>query len=238
MYATGSAITYGSTGWCNNKNSYQTTASGSGGPSGCATGTPIQFGVVGNSCKGWAKPSYQAGAFGNPADGVRDIPDVSLFSSNGWWGHFYLFCDSDGGGCAAGQPQNWAGAGGTSFASPIMAGIMALVEQKVGAKQGNANTVLYQLAAAEYGASGNANCNSSKSGGPSATCVFYDVTAGDLDVNCVGMQNCYLPSGNVGVLSTSDTSYKPAYGTNAGWDFSTGLGTVNGANLVNAWPHS
>ena len=98
--------------------------------------------------------------------------------SNGWWGHFYLFCDSDGGGCAAGQPQNWAGAGGTSFASPIMAGIMALVEQKVGAKQGNANTVLYQLAAAEYGASGNANCNSSKSGGLSATCVFYDVTLG------------------------------------------------------------
>ena len=234
-YATGSAVTYGSSGYCN-QGGYRSTVSGSGGPSGCATGTPIQYGVVGNSCKGWAKPSYQAGLYGNPVDGVRDLPDVSLFASSGWWGHFYLFCDSSDGGCTPGQPQNWDGAGGTSFASPIMAGMMALIEQKVGSKQGNANTVFYKLAATEYGTSGNANCNSSKGAGVASTCVFYDVTAGDIDVDCVGTHNCYMPSGRYGVLSTSSTSYKPAYGTNAGWDFSTGLGTVNATNLVNAWP--
>ena len=27
---------------------------------------------------------------GNPSDGVRDIPDVSLFAANGVWGHFYV----------------------------------------------------------------------------------------------------------------------------------------------------
>lgn len=31
-------------------------------------------------------------------------------------------------------------------------------------------------------------------------CVFYDVTQGDIDVNCNGSVNWYLPSGNTGVL--------------------------------------
>ncbi|MDE2184061.1 MAG: S8/S53 family peptidase [Alphaproteobacteria bacterium] len=233
-FATGSPITYGATGYCNT-GGYLTTASGSGGPSGCATGTPIQLGVVGNSCQGWAKPSWQAGAFGNPADGVRDLPDVSLFASNGWWGHFYLFCDSNGGGCTAGQPQAWYGAGGTSFSSPILAGIMALVEQKTASRQGNANVVFYRLAASEYGSSGNAHCNSSLGASVSSSCIFYDVSAGDMDVNTIGQNNSYLPSGKNGVLSTSRTSYRPAYGTTGGWDFATGLGTVNANNLVNAW---
>lgn len=235
LFETGSAVTYGSNGFCN-KGGYLTTGSGSGGPSGCATGTPTILGVVSNSCKGWPKPSYQSGLFGNPSDGVRDIPDVSLYASNGWWGHYYIFCDSDGGGCTPGQPQNWAGAGGTSFASPIMAGILALVEQKVGSKQGNANVVFYQLANSEYGKSGNANCNSSKGAGVSSSCVFYDVTMGDMDVNCTGANSCYLPSGINGVLSTSDKAYNPAYGTSSGWDFATGIGTVNVNNLVKAWP--
>ena len=56
-----------------------------------------------------------------------------------------------------------------------------------------------------------------------------------MDVNCTGTHNCYLPSGRNGVLSTSTTSYKPAYGTTTGWDFATGIGTVNAANLVNNW---
>jgi hypothetical protein len=37
------------------------------------------------------------------------------------------------------------------------------------------------------------------------------------------------------VLSTSNTAYAPAYGTTVGWDFATGIGTVNAANLVNDW---
>jgi hypothetical protein len=34
------------------------------------------------------------------------------------------------------------------------------------------------------------------------------------------------------VLSTSTTSYQPAYKTGTGWDFATGIGTVNAYNLV------
>ncbi|MBV8157915.1 MAG: hypothetical protein JO278_09665, partial [Dyella sp.] len=147
--ASGYSTPYGTNGFCNSatgKAYYLTTASGSGGPSGCATGTASTSGVVSGSCKGTAKPSWQSGFLGNPADGVRDIPDVSLFAANGVWGHYYVYCYSNtaGGGVACtGAPSGWAGAGGTSFASPIMAGIQALVNQKIGASVGNPNPTLY-----------------------------------------------------------------------------------------------
>ncbi|MGA2966194.1 MAG: protease pro-enzyme activation domain-containing protein [Terriglobales bacterium] len=241
----GNSQTYGSTGFCNSGSgvNFVTTASGSGGPSGCATGTPTVSGVVSGTCAGYAKPSWQSGSsltggipvYGMPSDGVRDIPDVSLFAANGVWGHYYPFCDSDGGGCT-GTPDNWDGAGGTSFSSPIMAGIQALVNQKAGGPQGNPNPIYYQLAATEYGASGDTACNSTLGNTAGSSCIFYDVTQGDMDVNCTGTYDCYLPSGTYGVLSTSDSAYDMAYGTTTGWDFATGIGTVNAANLVNAWP--
>src|SRR5437660_784737 len=116
-----------------------------------------------------------------------------------------------------------------------MAGIQALVNQKTGQRQGNPNPVYYQLAAAEYNL-GTSSCNSANGNGVASTCIFYDITQGDIDVNCAGSNNCYLPSGTRGVLSTVDNSYSPAYGTTTGWDFSTGIGSVNAANLVNNWP--
>jgi subtilase family serine protease len=238
----GFATTYGSSGFCNSttgKDDFLTTGAGSGGPSGCATGAASTSGVVSGTCKGYAKPSWQTGVIGIPADGVRDLPDVSMFASNGLWGHYYVFCWSDtreGGTACTGAPSGWSGAGGTSFASPILAGIQALVNQKQGARQGNPNPVYYQLAATEYGASGSTTCNSTNGNTVASTCIFYDVTKGDMDVNCTGTHNCYLPSGTNGVLSTSDSSYLKAYGTTTGWDFATGIGTVNAANLVNNWP--
>ena len=65
-----------------------------------------------------------------------------------------------GGVSCTGTPDSWTGAGGTSFASPIMAGIQALVNQKTGDRQGNPNPVYYSLAAKEYGANGSNACNS------------------------------------------------------------------------------
>ena len=238
--ASGYSTTYGSSGFCNSstgKEYYLTTASGSGGPSGCATGTASTSGVVSGTCKGYAKPSWQS-LVGNPADGVRDMPDVSLFAANGVWGHYYVYCDSDtqdGGVACTGAPSGWSGAGGTSFASPIVAAVQALVNQKQGAKQGNPNPTYYKLAAAEYGSGGSATCNSSKGNTVGTSCTFYDVTLGDMDVDCTGTHNCYKPSGTYGVLSTSNTTYSKAYGTGTGWDFATGIGTLNAANLVNNW---
>jgi subtilase family serine protease len=238
----GYSTAYGSNGFCNSVTGqffFQSIVSGGGGPSGCATGAPNIAGVVGGTCQGWPKPSWQS-VLGNPGDGVRDTPDISLFAANGLWNHYYIFCWSDtanGGAACTGDPSGWPGAGGTSFASPVMAGIQALVNQKAGGRQGNPNPVYYNLAAAEYGQNGSGSCNSSLGNAISSSCIFYDVTQGDIDVDCTGSNNCYTPSGSEGVLSTSTSNYHIAYGSTIGWDFASGIGTVNTYNLVNNWPH-
>jgi hypothetical protein len=232
----GFGATYGSSGLCNSFDASNygllNIGAGSGGPSSCATGS-------GGTCQGWPKPSWQRGFLGNPADGVRDLPDVSLFAANGVWGHHYVFCFSDpqnGGTPCTGAPSGWSGGGGTSFASPIWAGIQALVNQYAGGPQGNPNYRYYQLAAVEYGASGSSSCNASNGNTVGSSCLFYDVTLGDNDVPCQsGSPNCYDPSGTYGVLSTSTSSYAPAFNTQPGWDFATGIGTVNVYNLVTNW---
>ena len=51
--------------------------------------------------------------------------------------------------CTAKNDALLVGGGGTSFASPAMAGIQALIDQKYG-RQGNANYVYYALAAKQF----------------------------------------------------------------------------------------
>lgn len=238
QFVTGSPVTYGATGFCNSATGkgFLSTAGGGGGPSGCATGKPKKQGVVGGTCAGYPKPAWQTGVPGIPSDGVRDLPDVSLFAANGVWSHYFVFCYSNpsfGGVPCGPDPSKWAGAGGTSFSAPIWAGFLALVNQVHGA-QGNPNPVLYSLAAGGYGGGGVANCNSSNGTGQNAGCIFHDVTLGDIIPNCTGTVNCYRPSGKNGVLSRSNSSYLPAWKTTTGYDLATGIGTVDVNNLVNA----
>jgi subtilase family serine protease len=250
----GYSTVYGSAGFCGSatakNDSLLEVVAGSGGPSGCATGNPASTGVVGGTCGGYAKPSWQADIAGIPADGVRDIPDVSLFAADGLWGHYYVDCWSDvrnGGASCAGVPSTWDGGGGTSYSTPILAGIQALVNQKNGGAQGNPNYVYYKLAAA-----GSESFCDSEAPGPG--CIFHNVTKGDIDVNCGGAAECFgaaqsTPAGGGrglrggfsstvsynGALSTSATSLAPAYQAVAGWNFATGLGSVDASNLVNNW---
>lgn len=242
----GYGVPFGANGFCNSttgKKYFLTTASGSGGPSGCAfgeTSPKANTPAVSGSCQGYSKPFYQSGVFGNPNDNVRDLPDVSLFAANGVFGHYYVFCFSDPtpgvyGAPCTGNPANWSGAGGTSFAAPIVAGIQALVNQSQGTPQGNPNYVYYALANQEFGATGKNSCVSTLGNGIDSSCVFHDVAEGDMDVNCLGKFNCYTPSGTNGVLSLTDKAYAKAYNSKIGWDFATGIGTVNVDNLVNDW---
>ena len=206
--------------------------------------------MISGTCTGWPKPSWQSGFLGNPADTVRDLPDVSMFASFGPWRHAYAICYSDtpsrtanrGHGVRRQHGANWStGWGGTSFGSPIWAGIQALINQYTGSTQGNPNPVLYTLAAAEYGSSGSSACNSSNGNAVSASCIFYDVTAGDMVAPCTSnpstgnYYSCYRPSGTYGVMSTNPGAYAPAFATNVGWDFATGIGTVNVYNLITNW---
>ncbi|HTS56693.1 MAG TPA: hypothetical protein VMH03_04045 [Terriglobales bacterium] len=69
------------------------------------------------------------------------------------------------------------------------------------------------LTAIEYGTSGASASNSTSGASVGSTCTFYDVTLGDMDVNCLGSHNCLLDGATDGVLSASDSSYAPAYGT-------------------------
>jgi len=213
----GFSTPYGSTGFCNSSAgaNFLSTGAGSGGPSGCATGAgnATYAYVEDTTCKGYAKPSWQSGIFGNPADGVRDVPDVSLFASNGVWGHYIIICASDsssGGVPCTGAPSTWFGVGGTSASSPAMAAIQALVDQKWGIRAGNPNPTYYSIAKTEFGKSGNSACYSiNETKGNS--CVFNDITQGDNDINCryngtAFEADCYRPSGTNGALGTQAIS--------------------------------
>jgi hypothetical protein len=122
---------------------------------------------------------------------------------------------------------------------------MALVNQKTGQRQGNANYVLYPLAA-QSGAS----CASTSVMAPTANsskCIFYDIQVGNNSVACVGSSpncsNTSTASGQYGILVVDglsatyppDTATTPAWPTSGGYDLATGLGTMNAANLVNNW---
>ncbi|MBZ5503483.1 MAG: Ig-like domain repeat protein, partial [Acidobacteriia bacterium] len=183
------------------------TIGGSGGKSSCINGN----GTTLSSCtQGYAKPTWQTGT-GVPPDSLRDIPDVSLFAADGLNGNFYIICESDATGGAPCSSSNFLGVGGTSASTPSFAGIMALVNQKTAARQGNANYILYKLAAST----------------PSA---FHDVTTGTIAMPCAkGTLNCTVntSSDQYGVLS--------GYATTTGYDLATGLGTIDATNLVNAW---
>ena len=220
----GFAAPYGSSGYCNNSQFAPpvTTVAGGGGPSGCATGSgnATYLYVEDTSCAGYAKPSWQKGTFGNPQDGVRDIPDVSLFAANGYWGHFITICASDpgsGGVPCTGAPSTWYGVGGTSASSPMMAAIQALINENWGIRTGNPNPVYYEIAQGEFGSTGNSSCYSINQPPPSGqggvqpqgppACPFYDITQGDNDVDCEYdgsnfKADCYLPSGTYGALGT------------------------------------
>lgn len=201
------------------------TVGGSGGVSGCTSSN----GQTVSSCSGgYAKPSWQTGP-GVPNDGKRDLPDMSLFAGDGTIQNFYVVCESDqdsgGVACNLGSPfQDFLGVGGTSVSAQAFAGIMALVDEHVGSRQGNADPVLYALA------SGQTASKCDATGSPKGTCVFLDVTSGTNAMPCVqGSPNCTVNSSGdaVGVL----TGYSAA----TGYDLATGLGSVNATNLVNSF---
>jgi subtilase family serine protease len=192
----------------------------------------------------YSKPSWQAGTPGNPNDGKRDLPDISLFASNGFWDHAILFCMSDP--SEGGVPCNYAvpldaffnSAGGTSFTAPQFASIQALINQKAGGRQGNPDPIYYHLARNQCSSSYElAACNATKGNSVSPSCIFHDITVGNNDVPCYGPVNCFDPSpADYGVLSTSDKHLEVAYPAHTAWDFTTGLGSVNVTNVVKNWP--
>jgi pseudomonalisin len=114
----------------------------------CPSGTtPSLAAGSGGASVLFPKPPWQSGVAGIPSDKARDLPDVSLNASVGHDPYLIclrLSCEVN----SQGQ-ISLALVGGTSASAPSFAGIMALVNQKTGVKQGQANYVLYRLASQE-----------------------------------------------------------------------------------------
>lgn len=169
-----------------------------------------------------SKPSWQKGVPGIPSDNARDVPDVSLFSSPQFVP--YIYCTSDTSGWSNGQVASCNSgfrdssttdltlAGGTSFATPIFAGMVAILNQEKGytSGQGLLNPTLYTLA----------------SNSATYATAFHDVTSGNNECpSSLGLTFC----------SGSATSH---YAAGTGYDQATGLGSVDLNNLATAWPAS
>jgi subtilase family serine protease len=131
----------------------------------------------------FSKPSWQAG-IGVPNDNARDVPDISL--NAGLTSDGYLICSQ--GSCVNGYraaDSTLTVVGGTSAGTPAFAGIVALLNQLTGTRQGNVNPRLYQLAAASSDAfhdiaSGNnmVPCTAGSTGCPNGGQIGYSATAG------------------------------------------------------------
>ena len=152
----------------------------------------------------FTKPPYQTGT-GVPNDFSRDVPDVALTASVAH--DAYLFCEA--GSCTNGFRDSSSYlniVGGTSASTPSLAGIFALLEQKIQSRVGNANPIIYGLANSTY-----------------YSTVFNDVTVGTNASPCrAGSTNC-PNGGTIGFPAT------------VGYDQATGWGSVNAANLVADW---
>jgi hypothetical protein len=163
------------------------------------------------------RPSWQAGVPGIPSGTKRLVPDIAFYSSSALPG--YLYCSSDTsvwqtgqtGSCTNGFRESSSNqfltvAGGTSFATPIFAGMVALLNDsaKYASGSGEINSTLYTLA------------------GNSATyaTVFHDVTSGN--------NNC--------TAASTTCAATTGFSAGTGYDEVTGLGSIDVNALATVWP--
>jgi len=153
----------------------------------------------------YTKPSWQV-CTGVPTANHRYIPDWSFTaaSHDGYLvetqGALYLI-------------------GGTSASSPSSAGVMALICQKTGSRQGNANTRIYQLANAQYASGGAVIFHDTTSGNNSVpgltgfSCTTgYDEVTGVGSVDVGALANNWAASTPDFSISASPTSVSAAQG--------------------------
>jgi subtilase family serine protease len=161
------------------------------------------------------RPSWQAGVLGLSSGTNRLVPDLSLDASPA--NAPYLFCSSDAktgvtGSCSHGfraaDGSHLTAAGGTSFGAPVFAGMLALVEQKLGASGlGVVAPTLYRLA----------------SDSTTYASAFHDVTLGGN--GCAPGSGCPPAGGS-------------SYAAGTGYDMASGLGSVDLFSLLATWPAS
>jgi subtilase family serine protease len=185
---------------------------------GPSNGNPGMLGSTGGGVSVLtARPSWQTGVPGIPSGNFRLVPDISLTASPNNAG--YLYCSSDPGtgvvgSCSNGfrdvNTVNLTVAGGTSFDTPIFAGLVAIINEKENSiGQGVVSPTLYSLA----------------SNSTTYASAFHDITSGNNNCSAAGSTLC----------SGSGLTNYPA-GT--GYDLASGLGSIDFHKLLSAWPVS
>jgi hypothetical protein len=163
-----------------------------------------------------ATPAWQQSIAGVPAANAgRYTPDVA-FSASGHDGYFGCFA-AGGGNCIVSNGSIYfTGFAGTSAAAPSMAGIAAMLDQSMSVAQDNLNPGIYQMSM----------------GAPSA---FHDVTpassgVGTCDINTPSICNNSIPG------PSSLSGGQAGYLVGTGFDEVTGLGSLDVATFINAYP--
>jgi len=167
----------------------------------------------------YSRPSWQTGVPGIPVGSARVVPDISFEASVGNPGYVVCTDDPELGGdstdCATANTPfrnssgNYILSGGTSFSAPIFAGLVATLNAYEQSNgQGNLNPELYSLAAQPA----------------TYASVFHDIMIGT--TACLSGQPECGAAGQSGFVATP------------GYDQATGLGSVDFAQLVAAWPVS
>jgi len=162
-----------------------------------------------------ATPSWQKGTGVPSARAGRYTPDISFTASahDGYFGCMAAL----GYGCSVNSEGEFYFAYfyGTSAAAPDMAGVAALLDQKLGAKQGNINSALYSMAA-------------------SAPSAFHDVT-----VSSSGVKECsiHTPSMcNNSIPGPFNLSGGQAgFAVGIGYDEVAGLGSLNVSKFISGF---
>jgi subtilase family serine protease len=162
----------------------------------------------GGYSKVFPRPYWQAGVL--PGSQWRGVPDISFSASPAIAPYIIAtsWDSSDGSGYPTTQ-VGFTAIGGTSASTPSFAGILALLNQAVGAAVpglGNINPQLYALYA-------------------SAPAAFHDIVTGSNMVPCqTGTPDC--PASGTGEIG---------YDATKGYDVASGLGSLDVNNLVTAW---
>lgn len=154
-----------------------------------------------------ATPSWQTGTGVPSARAGRYTPDVS-FSASCHDGYFGCLAAA-GASCVAGSSGSYYFVGfcGTSASAPGMAGVGALLNQKLGGAQGNLNTEIYAEAA-------------------STSAAFHDVTVATSGVSSCSASTPSLCNNSIPGPS-SLTGGQAGYLVTTGFDEVTGLGSLN-----------
>jgi pseudomonalisin len=164
-----------------------------------------------------ATPSWQTGTGVPAARAGRYTPDVS-FSASGHDGYFGCFA-AEGGSCViTNGSYTFEYFYGTSAAAPSMAGITALLDQKMKVGLGNLNPQLYQMVA-------------------STPAAFHDVTVATsgvtgCSINTPSMCNNSIPG------PTGLSGGQAGFPVTVGYDEVTGLGSLDVQVFLSNFPTS